>query len=222
MWSGRPPHPWRTALDHPKAWLTSLIRACDEAWYVGRLHWGSAERMFDREEARVGTGAVTGALDVVLNGIDPRIRAVKGVLAFDTECSHRVGLGDRQLALVPLLVPGNQMIVDFDSPKIAYIGYPLPGSRTGRVGVRDSARSGADTRLTDLLGPIRAAALRALERPYSMQELALLLHIAPSTLTYHCGQLVKADLVAREHHGRMVWIFRTNRAHQLLEVMDRS
>jgi DNA-binding MarR family transcriptional regulator len=85
--------------------------------------------------------------------------------------------------------------------------------------VHDDATSGAD-RLTVLLGPIRAAVLRSLHSPQSMGALAREVHCAPSTLTYHCDQLVAAGLLERERRGQSMWVSRTDRAVRLLSALD--
>ena len=44
------------------------------------------------------------------------------------------------------------------------------------------------------------------------------LQCAPNTVTYHCTQLESAGLIVRERRGPSVWINRTDRGQELLEV----
>lgn len=37
--------------------------------------------------------------------------------------------------------------------------------------------------------------------------------------TYHCKQLESARLIVRERRGQSVWIWRTARGHELIDLM---
>ena len=74
--------------------------------------------------------------------------------------------------------------------------------------------------LSLLLGPIRAAILRALDCPNSMGGLAEHLDAGPSTATYHCIQLASAGLVVRQRLGREVRIQRTPRGDALVDLLS--
>lgn len=219
LWGGRPPRPWRSAAEQPARWLASAIEAVNEAWLVGRSHWETSELMFRHEEAKIGACAVTGTLGSFLNRIDPRLHATDDAIVFASHCNRQIPLGDRRLALVPMLVPSSQALIEFEGDNLAYIGYPLGGAAQP-VSIGQSGEASNGDKLVELLGPVRASALRTLEHPQSMSELANLLRVAPSTLTYHCDQLSKAGLVRRERHGRGVWVLRTTRALRLIELMS--
>ncbi|MDP4511695.1 ArsR/SmtB family transcription factor [Nonomuraea turcica] len=72
-----------------------------------------------------------------------------------------------------------------------------------------------------LIGPVRADLLCALDQPMTMSMLATDMMIAPSGLTYHCDRLRAGRLITRERRGREVWIARTGRAEELLELFRR-
>ena len=72
--------------------------------------------------------------------------------------------------------------------------------------------------LSALVGPVRADLLCALDQPMTMSMLATDMKIAPSGLTYHCDRLRAGRLITRERRGREVWIARTHRADELLEL----
>ncbi len=69
-----------------------------------------------------------------------------------------------------------------------------------------------------VLGPLRARTLRATGRPITAGRLASRLQCAPNTVTYHCTQLESAGLIVRERRGPSVWIIRTGRGQELIEV----
>jgi hypothetical protein len=216
LWDEQPPGPWRAVVDRPRPWLEAACRAMVVAWELCSVHWRSAELLLRREEARVGAAVVTGTLDLLIERIDPRLHVRDGCIEFDADCGRTVDLDGRPLVLVPLLVPGRRPMVGFDEPEAAYIAYPLPGIGTAAPVMPDADRG---DRLTVLLGPVRASVLRALDRPLSMQVLASTVHCAPSTLTYHCDQLVAAGLLVRERHGRLMCVSRSDRGERLLDVL---
>jgi DNA-binding MarR family transcriptional regulator len=53
----------------------------------------------------------------------------------------------------------------------------------------------------------------------SAGALASALDCAANTATYHCNHLEKARLVVRERRGQSVWISRTPRGHELVDLM---
>jgi DNA-binding MarR family transcriptional regulator len=90
-------------------------------------------------------------------------------------------------------------------------------------GVHARARPGSEAAqpedpLALVLGPLRARTLRATGRPITAGRLATRLQCAPNTVTYHCTQLESAGLIIRERRGPSVWIIRTGRGQELLEV----
>ena len=216
LWGGRPPGPWRAVVERPRAWLRAASRAFLDAWAVGEVHYRAADLLFRREEERIGAAVITGNLDTVLAGLHPRLRAGDGCLDFVGGCEQTIPLDGRKLALVPMLVPGTKMIVDFEAPEFAYVAYSLPGLSAAST---PSSRVVGD-RLTALLGPLRAAVVRALDRPLPMHVLARTVHCSPSTLTYHCDQLAAAGLLRRERHGRSMLVGATERAHALVDVLS--
>jgi hypothetical protein len=217
LWGERPPDPWRTVLDRPRAWLRAAAQAFLDAWIVGEVHYRAADLLARREEARVGSAAITGNLGLLLDGLDPRLHVCEGFLVFDADCEQTIRLGDRQVALVPMLVPARRMIVDFESLDCAYVAYALPGANPGLA--PRSPESAAADRLTALLGPVRATILRALDRPLPMRVLARTVHCSPSTLTYHCDQLAAAGLLLREPQGRSMLVCASERAQGLIDLL---
>jgi DNA-binding transcriptional ArsR family regulator len=60
--------------------------------------------------------------------------------------------------------------------------------------------------------------LRALDRPMTAGELAVLLGIVPSAITHHLAALEPAGLVLRQRRGRSVLVHRTARGGRLLQL----
>lgn len=218
LWGGRPPTPWRNAAERPRRWLDGAARASLQAWALLSRHWNAAAPSLRREEARIGTAVVTGSLDVLISEISPRLRVHGGSIEFDNPCGKSVPIGDRRLVFVPMLTSRRQVVVSFEDPDVAYIGYQLPGgvAQSPQRPLEDASRD----RLISLLGPIRAAALRTLHRPQTMGTLAQTLHCSPSTLTYHCDLLTQTGLIQRRRRGQSIWVSRTDRALRLLDALE--
>jgi DNA-binding transcriptional ArsR family regulator len=211
-----PPH-WRAAADQPRRWLNSMANASLDTWAVAEPLWGAAGPLLDREIRRVGTAAVRGGMAALLNGLHPGLSYRDGTFAFAPPCdpSFRLGpfeVGPRRLALLPMIAGRDAMLFSFDLPHVCYIGYPLPQPRPG-------AQATADGALATILGPVRAAMLQALRQTLTVGDLAAAVHCAPTTATYHLHQLAAAGLISRERSGPSVWVSRTARGDELVDLL---
>jgi predicted MarR family transcription regulator len=45
-------------------------------------------------------------------------------------------------------------------------------------------------------------------------------HCAPTTATYHLHQLAAADMITREKSGASVWVSRTARGDELVDLLS--
>lgn len=209
---------WQASLQDPSEWYSAMADLSQQTWSRIRRRWRRCEPLLTREAERVGSAVVRGQLDVLLNSLHPRLSYRDGELLF----SHRFSpeperLGDRRLVLVPLLAGPEGLLVSLDQPDIVYLGYPLPGA-SGSAARRH--RGDDEDMLGTVMGPLRAAALRALGRPLNAGELAAEIGCAPNTVTYHCDQLEAAGLVQRRRVRQSVEITRTLRGDQLVDVLS--
>lgn len=209
---GSPPAGWRAAVDDPARWRDDFVRAAETAWTVGCRRWQGGRHPIDREISRIGTAVVTGSVPALLNSLHPRLRYRDGVLRFRSNCPTTAPLAGRRLVLVPFLGPAQRLVVSFERSDIAYVAYPALGHARPR---RD-----ADDRLELVLGPLRAAALRRLEQPLTMQALATEIQCVASTATYHCDLLESAGLISRDRRGAVVWVVRTRSGDALVDLLS--
>jgi len=207
------PRQWQAAAEQPGRWLASLADASLDAWAAMQPRWRAAAPLLDREVARVGTAAVRGGMEALLNSLHPRISYADGVLAMSAPHDWRVDLGGRRLALMPMIANRGALAVSFERPGVCYIGYPIRPPAPGP----QAAANGA---LALILGPLRAAALQALHHPLTVNELAAAVQCAPTTATYHLQQLAAAGLVTRERHGTSVRVSRTTRGDKLIDLLS--
>jgi hypothetical protein len=130
------PRQWQAAAEQPRRWLASLADASLDAWAAMQPRWRAAAPLLDREVARVGTAAVRGGMEALLNSLHPRISYTDGVLAVSFPHDWRVDLGGRRLALMPMIANRGALAVSFERPGVCYIGYPIrppaPGAGSGQ------------------------------------------------------------------------------------------
>jgi DNA-binding transcriptional ArsR family regulator len=215
---GEAPAPWRGALRRPRQWLNLYVRVLNAAWESYAPIWQRSAALRIRETERIGAASVTGGLDVLFSGgLSQRIRYADQTLYLSDRHPYRVELKDRPIVLVPLVSGSTASVFNLDETDQVWLGYPVPG--LSRLGSAAQPSSTSDT-LTLLIGPLRAAILRALDRPSSMGGLALQVDAGASTATYHCIQLASAGLVLRRRVGREVHIQRTPRGDALVELLS--
>jgi DNA-binding transcriptional ArsR family regulator len=213
-----PPH-WRAAADQPGRWLRSMADASLDTWAVAEPRWQAAGPLLDREIRRVGTAAVRGGMAALLNSLHPGLSYRDGTFSYTPRCDPRRTfgpfgpVGPRRLALLPMIAGRDAVLFSFDRPDICYIGYPLPQRRLG-------APAKAESALATILGPVRAAILQVLRQPLIVSDVAAAVHCAPTTATYHLHQLAAADLITREKSGPSVWISRTARGDELVDLLS--
>jgi DNA-binding transcriptional ArsR family regulator len=211
---------WRPAADRPRRWLDSYASATVDAWSAVSPRWRQAQSLLDLEARRVGAAVVRGCIDVLLNALHPRMRYENGEFSVPYTHEVTVELGTRQLVLVPTVAGPLGRLVGFDLPDVAYVAYPVPGQEGGDENGTGTIGSDGDP-LSQVLGWIRADLLRAAGgSPITMGQLAAAMGCSPRMTSYHCGRLEAAGLIVRERKGQSVWVSRTARGHELVELLS--
>jgi DNA-binding transcriptional ArsR family regulator len=211
------PH-WRAAAEQPRRWLNSMADASLDIWAVAEPRWRAAGPLLDREIRRIGTAAVRGGVAALLNSLHPGLRYQDGTFAYAPPCNpfalRSLGpVGPRRLVLVPMIAGRNAVLFSFDLDDVCYIGYPVRRPRA-------DAQETANGTLATILGPVRAAILQILRQALTVGDLATAVHCAPTTATYHLHQLAAADLITREKRGSSVWVSRTARGDELVDLLS--
>ncbi|MBB6554003.1 ArsR/SmtB family transcription factor [Nonomuraea rubra] len=211
------PAHWRAAAERPTRWLRGYAGALADVWSTTEPLWKRARPLLDREVERVGVTTVRGGPELLLGAISDRIvYGERGLLLPGPEAGTHE-LGDRRIVLVPMLAGRDALVLGLDDPGAVWIAYPVPGAES----MWRKPVAPALDELSALVGPVRADLLCALDQPMTMSMLATDMKIAPSGLTYHCDRLRAGRLITRERRGREVWIARTHRAEELLELFRR-
>lgn len=213
------PAVWRPPADVPRRWLNSYACATVDAWSAVSPRWQHAQPLFDLEARRVGAAVVRGGLDVLLNTLHPRIHYDNGEIWVSSLDELSLDLGRRRLVLVPTVAGGRGRLVGFDLPDVVYLAYPVPGqSGLSERGLSAPADSAADP-LRRVLGRMRSDLLRAAGGPISMGRLATAVGCSPRMATYHCDELSAMGLIRRERRGQSVWVGRTVRGDELVDLL---
>jgi DNA-binding transcriptional ArsR family regulator len=213
-----PPH-WRAAAEQPRRWLNSMADASLDIWAVAEPRWRAAGPLLDREIRRIGTAAVRGGMTALLNNLHPGLSYHDEMFTYAPPCNRSEPrshgpVGPRRLVLVPMIAGRNAVLFSFEGDDdVCWVGYPVPQSRRGMPEKAGSA-------LATILGPVRAAILQVLRQPLTVGDVAVAVHCAPTTATYHLHQLAKADLITREKYGSSVWISRTARGGELVDLLS--
>ncbi|MEV1173552.1 winged helix-turn-helix domain-containing protein, partial [Nonomuraea sp. NPDC049784] len=214
---GDPPPHWRSAAERPSRWLVGYASALADVWNTTEPLWQRGRPLLDREVERIGVATVRGGPELLLGALSDRIAyGERGLRISDVEAGT-YDLGDRKIVLVPMLAGKDALIFSLDNPDAVWIAYPVPGADS----LWRKPVAPAMDELSALVGPVRADLLCALDQPMTMSMLATDMKIAPSGLTYHCDRLRAGRLITRERRGREVWIARTHRAEELMELFRR-
>lgn len=192
----------RPFLDEPRAAFGRLADALAEFWALTTARrWPAMRTALDEEmllRARTLAEHGPGALLAELAG---RVRWEPPVLSLVKQVESAFDTAGRRLLLVPQIFAQDVLMCSTDNPDITMISYQARGAAV-LTGTSPPRRTG--DRLAILLGPGRAAVLRALVEPATTSLLANTLGLAPSTVSEHLATLHAAGVVARRRSGRRV------------------
>ncbi|MET9251516.1 helix-turn-helix domain-containing protein [Nonomuraea sp. NPDC003709] len=208
---GRPPPHWQPAMKHPRRWLHGFADLLGQAWSAMYPEWQQTRALFDREVERIAVASARGALDVVLNDVHADCTFSEGALSVPDYGPDEFSIESRGLVLIPMLAGPDALIVRFDGPEVAWIGYPPPYLTVPRP--KDT-----EEQLQFLFGDARATILASVDQPMSMGVLARRIKCHPSVITYHCKRLESAGLVTRRRDGREIYVHLTRRGTALLDL----
>jgi DNA-binding transcriptional ArsR family regulator len=198
---------WAVATRAPRQWLTAYGCALTHACEGIKPLWESARSLLDREVERVGVA--------VVQGTDRRLIAdlVSANGAWSVRAPVRDSPPPASLVAVPLLAGPHATLARYRGPILTHIAYPLPGA------LRLSERA-ASPELHAVLGLQKARILQWLDPPGTAGEIADMLGLVPSAVSWHVAALERGGLVERERRGRSVLVRRTARGSALIALYD--
>ncbi|MDX3114125.1 winged helix-turn-helix domain-containing protein [Streptomyces scabiei] len=214
---GTVPRQWQPVVDRPKAFIHAYAAVLGAVWEAFGPVWARAGSLLARETERVGMAVVSNALPLVLTGLGPKIRFAGQTLYVPDPHPETFERGARRMVLVPLVSGNGASVFSFDRADAVWFGYPVPGLDT--LWTAQETTADRDP-LKLVVGSLRAGILRELVRPCTMGSLASALNCTPATVTYHCGQLETAGLLARERRGQHVVARRTASGGALVDLLS--
>jgi Helix-turn-helix domain len=207
LWCGRP--------ERPSAWVRRLAEGDAEALEevvtgLRDIHdaivaprWESVVSSFHGDVARRMPVLAAGGHEALFQTIDDRLRWREDGL--DREGNNgEWELGGTGLVLMPSVFWSGPPVFGLGDGirvehKLMYAARP-----NGQPAEPTLPDQGGPDHLAALLGPTRAAVLRALARPHSTAELADAVEISPASASEHAKVLRDANLVATRRQGRSV------------------
>ena len=211
---GGPPDGWQEPLRTPRLWMDSVARGAAEVAQAVAPDWRRAREAISREADRAQQSFENGTFDLFVASLSPRLALSGNVLSFDDPQPEDVALAGRTLVLVPMLAGPRMLTSGFDDPRFVKIGYPIPG-------FFHAPNETAGSCFDELLGKMRATLMLCVGRPRTVGDLALMLTLSPAAVTFQCDKLAASGLILRERVGQHVWISRSSRGEELIELMSR-
>ncbi|MGW4799072.1 ArsR/SmtB family transcription factor [Nonomuraea sp. NPDC004297] len=159
-------------------------------------YWSEIQGMVDADRARRGRAFLDGGVGHLLAGFRPVIRWRPPVLSMDHPVDRDVRLDGRGLVLIPSYFCWGAPVplADPDLPQV--LVYPIERDHPLAMPKEPSGRPDAR-----LLGPTRAAILRAAVDGATTGELARRHGISPSGVSQHTQVLREAGLIVSRRSG---------------------
>lgn len=212
------PDAWCRITSEPGRWFQALADASVRTWAALSTDRQTIALGVEHEASRIGQAIMRGAGPEALNTLHPRLSYRDGTLRFTgSRCSCVHKLQGRSIALIPMFSGPTELCIDFNNPEVVQIGYPVALINQQRDALRGTTRSDP---LAEMLGAMRARALRAAGRPITLGQLAGVLNCAASTASYQCSKLERMGLIDRDRRGERVWISRTERGSQIVDMLS--
>lgn len=208
------PGVWGPALRQPTGWLRMISEGIGAIPGILGPRWHEAQGAVARERDRIAVGVATGAIEHVLESLTPEMRFKGGVLSWTAQAAFHCELGARRLVLIPMISGPRSILCHPELPDSVVIAYPA-GSSDSLFRPRQAADG-----LSLVLGDQRAMILRALVEPRAMGELAVMVHVAPSTLSFHCNHLEAVGLIERRRTASQIRASLTTKGEELVALMD--
>jgi DNA-binding transcriptional ArsR family regulator len=196
---------WALAARAPRQWLSAYGRALAHACNGLQPVWQTARSLLDREVERVGVAVVQGTDDQLISDL----------LASSGVWTVRAPIEDSPapdaLVAIPLLAGPYATLVRYHGATLTHIAYPLPGAQR-------LSESATPPELHAVIGLQKARILLWLDPPGTAGEIAEMLGLVPSAVSWHVAALERGGLVERERRGRSVLVRRTARGSALIAL----
>ncbi|SCE65624.1 DUF5937 family protein [Micromonospora mirobrigensis] len=186
-------------------------RAANGLWRFWRAtladDWTALETVLENDISRRCELAGRRGVGALLDSMHPDVRWDDGRLRVDRPGYVDLSFTGGRLVLVPTVLGWPLFFKQFARPRAGVLMYPAQG--TPSPAAPRPATPG-------LVGRSRAALLADLGTPRSTGELSRRHTLAPATVSYHLGVLLRAGMVTRFRDGLLVYYRRTGAGEALL------
>lgn len=197
-----PPTCVRPYIESPKRSLDLLATALDAYWVdVLSPHWAALRGVLETEVLRAGRALAAGGVDDLFGELHPAVSWNGSRLQIDRPIDMTIRPAGRGVVVVANTFAWPEPLCGSTADGRALLVY---GPR-GLAGLWPGGPEDAEEGLDVLLGSARALLLRMLEVPRATTDIASILRIGASTVSYHLAQLRRAGLVELHRDGRRVY-----------------
>lgn len=165
-------------------------------------YWPLMRAALDEEVLLRARTLASDGPEAVLIGLRGSARWDRPVLSLPRRYESVLPAHDQRLLLVPLILAQERLTCSTDHPDILMVTYQARGAVV--LAPRSAPPRPSRDRLAQLIGPGRAAVLRALAEPATTTGLAASLGLSPSTVSEQLSSLVDTGAVHRSRTGRQV------------------
>ncbi|MFI6779990.1 DUF5937 family protein [Micromonospora sp. NPDC050276] len=169
--------------------------------------WPAVRTALEAELALRATTMATAGVGSMLNSLHPKVGWTGSSLTVDSSYRITTALTGAELVLAPSALAWPQLSTQLCDEGNAVLVYPVGAGPTGQ--------RRAD-RLGDLVGVSRAAILADLDVPRSTGQLSERHRLAPATVSYHLGVLLRSGLVVRTRERHSVLYRRSDHGDGLV------
>ncbi|MER7334880.1 MULTISPECIES: DUF5937 family protein [unclassified Micromonospora] len=156
--------------------------------------WPALRATLEAELALRATTMATTGVGSVLNSLHPRVAWTGRELTIESSYRITTALVEAELVLAPSVLAWPHISTQMCDAGNAVLVYPIGAGRA------DQRRGG----LGELVGTSRAAILADLDVPRSTRQLSERHRLAPATVSYHLGVLLRSGLVVRSRDRHSV------------------
>jgi DNA-binding MarR family transcriptional regulator len=201
--SGRPPTWVRNLADGDREAMDLVVRALrDLHAAIITPRWDDALVALHADVAKRMPLLAAGGPEALFSTLHPKLRWRDDGL--DRSGINRVcDLRGAGMVMIPSAFWGGEPVLGCTSESRPGIMLYATAPQDGHAAARDDADPAADS-LAALIGPTRAAVLRALREPRGTAELADTVCISPATASEHAKVLREAQLIETRREGRAV------------------
>lgn len=206
---------WDPVRRNPDRWLRGYLDALRRGSRALEPLWRRSTSLIEHEAERVSAAAERGvATAQLVNELLPRTSLVdEALFVAPADEPRRLHVDEDGLTVTPIIAASRAGTLSSPGEFWLRSAYPLPEAWRA---FDDAAPPAAS--LQALLGAPRAALLQRLDQPLPAGDLAEIVGLAPSTVTFHLRALEAAGLVSRQRHGRHTIVQRTSRGTKLLAL----